>query len=191
MGKGMWDCVAEKEKGSWKKNVDEKEPGKNRSSISRETNRGRWKEDEARTRGAPAALPRFGESLLVRSSSARPSRPRHARYNKPHQFLIEATGSSDATSTSRGHGRRGRRRGGNTGRGEAPDTTCACRFVRQVPRLHQSAIKTTVPVSPSKDDNNILQKDVTRACPICLRQSTCYFPIILSLALSSRFSACN
>ena len=55
----MRDCAAEKEKGGGKKNVNEKEPGKNRSSSSRGASRGRW-EDEARTRGAPAALPRLG-----------------------------------------------------------------------------------------------------------------------------------
>ena len=56
----MRDCAAEKEKGGGKKNVNEMEPGKNRPSSSRGASRGRWEEDKARTRGAPAALPRLG-----------------------------------------------------------------------------------------------------------------------------------
>ena len=92
----MRDCAAEKERGSWKKNVNEKEPGKNRSSSPRGTSRGRWKEDEARTRGAPPALSRLGE-LPARTI------PQHGNKQAPPPplqqatpVLMEATCSSDA-----------------------------------------------------------------------------------------------
>lgn len=56
--------------------------------------------------------------------------------------------------------------------------------IREASAPSSSRCDLKLSVSPSEDENMFVQENVTRACPICLGQSTCNFPIILSPALS-------